>query len=830
MDFERWRKLEQIVRSAREREPGQRAAFLSDACGGDQDLLREAELLLAVTSAADEPSATITRDAEAPSGESPRKRLKPGTRLGRYEILSAIGAGGMGEVYRAHDPRLERDIAIKVLPERLARDPQAMSRFEREAKAVAALSHPNILAIFDVGSEKGISYVVTEFLEGETLGTRLRRGKLSWQEAVVMGIAIADALTAPHSKGLTHRDLKPDNVFLTAEHRVKLLDFGLARWRPEIMDPKNPGQETQTLTGMILGTPAYMSPEQARGGSIDWRSDIFSFGGVMYEMLTGQRAFRRGSQAETLAAILTETPTPLRQLEPSVPLSLERLVSVCLEKEPHDRLLDARELASALKAVREDSTPSGTSSISRSLAADTAINSIAVLPFLNATLDPELTYLTDGITENLINSLSQLQNIRVVARSTAFRYRGEEIDPEAVGRALNVKALLMGRVTRRGEVFNVQTELIDVRRGAQIWGQQYNHQPTDVFVVQETIAGEIAKTLRLKLSDEQRTRLTRRYTENAEAYKLYLRGRFYWNKRSPEGMKKGGEYFQLAIQTDPGYALAYAGIADSFALMGTYHIMAPGDAFPKAKAAALKALEFDDMLSEAYASLAYTQAFYEWEWESADLSFQRAIELSPSYGTAHHWRSVLLSAMGKTDDALASIRKALEVDPLSLPGSAQLAFTLYLSRHFEEAIGQARATLEMDPTFSLAHFFLGMSYLQVRDYDSAARSFQAAYDQTGISINLGGLGYAQAAGGHGDQARETIAKLTEARPKRYVAPLSIAFIFIGLGDLDQAFEWLRKGLEDRSWWLSFLKTDPIFDPLRLDPRMPALTSHLRLPA
>lgn len=827
MDFHRWKQLEDIVRSAKEREPDERSAFLVDVCAGDQELRREAELLLAVTSAGELP-ATITQDFETPPVQQPRKRLTSGTSLGRYEIAAAIGAGGMGEVYRAHDPRLGRDVAIKVLPERLARDPQAMARFEREAKAVAALSHPNIVAIFDFGSEKGISYVVTEFLKGESLGTRLRRGKIPWQEAVGIAMAIADALTAPHSKGLTHRDIKPDNVFLTAEHRVKLLDFGLARWRSKMIDPKNPGQETQTLTGMVLGTPAYMSPEQARGGTVDWHSDIFSFGCVLYEMLTGQRAFRRGSQAETLAAILTENPTPLRQLEPSVPPSLERLVSACIEKEPQDRLLDARDLSAALKAASEDATLSGGSSISTALV-DSAINSIAVLPFLNATLDPELTYLTDGISENLINSLSQLQNMRVVARSTAFRYRGEDIDPEAVGRTLNVRALLTGKVTRRGERFNVQTELIDVRRGSQIWGQQFNHEQTDVFVVQEMIAGEIAKTLRLKLSDEQRIRLTRRYTENSEAYKLYLRGRFYWNKRTPDGMKKGDEYFQLAIQSDPSYALAYAGIADSLGLLATYHALSPHDAFPKARAAALKALEIDQDLSEAHTSLAYTQAFYEWDWERAEESFQRSIDLSPSYANAYHWRSGLLCALGRPDEGAASSRKAMELDPLSLPINAQLSFNLYFARKYDEGLAHTLGMLEMDPNFATAHFFTGMMQAQMQRYGEAAAGFQKAYDLTGLPINLGGLGYAYARSGQQDQARRTVAELIESGTKRYVPPATVAFIFIGLGDFDEAFKWLKAGLEDRSYWMAFVNVEPIFDPLRSDPRFIEISSHLNLP-
>jgi serine/threonine protein kinase/Tfp pilus assembly protein PilF len=827
MDREQWRRLEEVFRSAQTQEPGSRNAFLDAACQGDEELRREVELLLANPPKSGPFDATA-RTVPTIIGHPRQTGLIADSYLGPYQILSVIGSGGMGEVYRAHDPRLGRDVAIKVPPERLSRDPQALARFEREARAVAALSHPNIIAIFDVGRDQGVSYIVTELLEGESLGARIRRGKMPWREAVDVGIAVAEALTAAHPKGLTHRDLKPDNVFLTADGRVKLLDFGVARFSPEVLGEEHSLAETLTLAGTILGTVGYMSPEQVRGEVVDPRSDIFSLGCVLFEMVSGRRPFHRASQAETIAAVLMQEPAALSESGASVPFDLERLVGGCLEKNPQNRFQSARAVVAALTTLKEHSgNLDSTSSVA--MPGDAAIDSIAVLPFWNASDNPELQYLTDGITESLINSLSQLRDIRVVARSTVFKYKAREIDPEVVGRALNVRAVLMGRVMQRGEALNVQSELVDIRKGSQIWGEQYNHKPTDIFVVQEVIAREITKKLRVKLSQEQKKRLTRRYTENSEAYQVYLRGRFYWNKRTPEGMRKAIDHFQLAIRQDPGYALAYAGLADCFTMLASYHLLAPGDAFAKAKSMASRALEIDKSLAEAHASLGYTRAFYDWDWAGAQLSFRRAIELSPSYGTAYHWRTTLFSALGRIDEAFSSVRKGLDVDPLSLPLNAQLAFTLHLARRYDEAVEQGQKTLEMDPSFALAQFFLGLSYVQRRDFDEAIASFQKAHELTGIPLVLGGLGHACAVAGRTDQARRTIAQLIEAGKERYVAPFSIALVHIGLNEFDQAFEWMQNGLEDRSWWLSMLKMDPAFDPVRSDPRFQVLTSHLHMP-
>jgi serine/threonine protein kinase/tetratricopeptide (TPR) repeat protein len=834
---ELWQKVQAVFQAARGLEPAERGPFLALACGSDQELRNVVEQLLAddLTQGGQRGARTVqhTEDAatiaSAHVASSQTARLLAGSQLGPYKLISGLGAGGMGEVYRAHDPRLGRDVAIKVLPEHLTDDPQALMRFALEARAVAALSHPNILAVFDMGIDQGISYVVTELLEGESLGERLRRGPLPWQEAVDYGIAVAQALTAAHSKGLIHRDLKPDNIFITSDNNIKLLDFGIVRWKSDVFTDGKLQVSGLTLAGTLLGTVGYMSPEQVRAEPVDAPSDIFSLGCVLYEMLTGRRAFRRHSAAETLAAILKEQPTQPSRIDPQIPANLDRIVLSCLEKNTGDRFHDAKAVDSALRAVSERAKSSEISALLPLVPRDTQIDSIAVLPFENGSGNPELEYLTDGITESIVNSLSQLGNMRVVARSTVFKYKAQRIDPEVAGRALRVRAVLTGRVTQRQELLTVQSELVDVLEGSQIWGDRYTHEFGDIFVVQEVIAREITQKLRLKLSQEQKERLTRRYTENSEAYQLYLRGRYYWNKRTPEWMRKGIENFQLAIESDPGYALAYAGLADCFALLGSYGALAPQDAFQKAKSSALKALEIDSTLAEARTSLAFTEGFYDWDWRAAQTSFLRAIELSPGYPTAYNWYAYVLMAHGLWDEVFVTIRRALDLDPLALVINAQMSWALHLSRRYEEAIQQAQKTLELDPNFGIAQLWLGLSHLQIGNFKDAIAALRSAHQILGgAPIVLGALGQTYAMAGLRSKALEAVNQLAEQAREQYVTPVATAVVFLGLGELDRAFESLEESLRDRSWWLAWLKVDPLFDAARSDPRLHPLLSRVGL--
>ncbi|HYM11707.1 MAG TPA: protein kinase [Bryobacterales bacterium] len=795
--------------------------------------------------------------------------LNSGTRLGPYEILAPLGAGGMGEVYRARDSRLERDVAIKVLPERLAKDPEALARFEREAKAVAALSHPNILAVHDIGKQGEVCFVVMELLEGETLRSRLKESALPWRKTVETGIAIAEGLSAAHSKGIIHRDLKPDNIFLTTDNRVKILDFGLARVRPGLSSKDetttagslpDPGK---TEPGTMMGTIGYMSPEQVRGELVEAPGDIFALGCVLYEMVTGKQAFGRNSAAESVAAVLKEEPPAISSSEKpgaaGAPPELERVIGHCLEKNPHDRFQSARDLAFALRAAsgssqtfRAEAAPAPKTPLIRlklwmaaAAAAvlllgalaffwysrDKGVDSLAVLPFANASRDPNAEYLSDGITEAIINNLSQLPNLGVMSRSSVFRYKGRDLDPQAVGRELRVRAVLVGRVVRRGDDLSISTELVDVRNDRQIWGEQYNRKFADILAVQEEISKVISDKLRLRLTGEEKQRLTRRHTENPEAYQLYMQGRYQWNKRTLEGMQQSIDYFQQAIAKDPRYALAHAGLADAYGLLASYNVLPAREVMPRAESAASKALEIDDSLAEAHASLGWAKLTHDWAWPDAEREFKRSLELNPNYAVARHWYGEYLMLMGRTEEALAQVKQAQQLEPLSPVISLATGSTLYYAGRYDEAIEQCRKTIAMDPNFVEAHVFLARAYEQKREYGGAMAELQKALELSeGNTNELAALGHAYAVAGKTAEAQKILADLQQRSEQTYVQPMWIAGIYIGMGNKDQAFEWLNKAYGDRSAWLIYLKADPIFNPLRSDARFADLVRRVGLPS
>jgi serine/threonine protein kinase/tetratricopeptide (TPR) repeat protein len=587
--------------------------------------------------------------------------LASGTHLGPYQILAPIGAGGMGEVYKARDPRPQRDVAIKVLPDHLSGDAHALARFEREARAVAALSHPNILAIFDVGNEAGVHYLVTELLEGETLRTRLRSAAFPWRKAAETGGAIATGLAAAHSKNVVHLDLKPENIFVTSDGRVKILDFGLAK----VAAPVASGDAGATLTlgaheaGMVVGTVGYMSPEQIRGDDAGPPSDIFSFGCVLYEMLAGRRAFQAPTQTETLSSILRDAPGELSSSGGQVPQELSRLIFRCLEKNPPERFQAARDLACALQTVLESSNSSPTPSPAA------PANSIAVLPFVDAGHNPDGEFLSDGITESIINSLAQLAQLRVAARSTVFRFKGKDVDPQAVGHQLQVRVVLTGRVMQRGESLVVSAELLEVASGSQIWGERYNRKVADIFALEEEIARRIFESLRVNLSGEERKRLAKRFTDDSEAYQLYLRGRHHWIKRTDDRMKKAADFFQQAIDKDAGYAPAYSGLADCYAVLSLFVILPPKHGWAKAKAAAAAAIALDPDLGEAHASLGIIRMYCDCDWVESEKEFRRAGELNPGYWVVPYWFSMVLTAQSRFEESAQQLQLAWQLEPLS---------------------------------------------------------------------------------------------------------------------------------------------------------------------
>ena len=784
--------------------------------------------------------------------------LVSGSRLGPYEIVQAIGAGGMGDVYRARDIRLERDVAIKVLPERFLRDPDARMRFEREARAIAALSHANILAIHDYGSTDQHTFIVTELLEGQTLRERILPGPLPWRKVVEIGAAVADGLAAAHARGIVHRDLKPANIFITTDGRVKILDFGIAQlMQPEARADADPSAEAtaplKTDPHAVVGTAGYMAPEQLRGEPVDATSDIFALGAVLYEMAAGKPAFIRNTVIDSLSAILTDTPDVFTTSNRVIPWELARVIQRCMEKNRQERFQSASDLSFALRAIGTSTSLSFEAPTHRKRrligwtavavaaiaaaasflvlrkvdvavrarsqpAAPRAIHSIAILPFVNATGDEEADYLSDGVTETLINTLAQVPGLRVMSRTSVFRYKDHLPTPSAAGHELGVSAVVFGRIESAGDRLVVSAELIDAGDGTQIWGNRYQTVRSDLYTVQQTITSEIARMLRLQLTGREQLLLTKRHTTDARAYELYLKGRFQWNKRNADGLYRAIEFFNQAIEIDPQFAVAYAGLADCYNLLDIWAGLPTNETFPRAKAAAQHALAIDDQLAEAHTSLAYAIETYEWDWTAAEREYRRALDLNPNYATARQWYAEMLTAVGRFDEASAQGRKALELDPMSPIINAVVAWNSTMARRYDDAIDQGVRTTRLFPDFMPGHAYLGLALLESGNARDAIAPLEKSQSLQNIIVVETWLIRAHRAAGDLVTADRMASRLEQRGRKEYLPPYYMASLFAHSGKTDRAFDELDRALRERTGALVWTKVDPALDPLRKDPR------------
>jgi serine/threonine protein kinase len=753
--------------------------------------------------------------------------LAPGYRLAQYEILEPIGAGGMGEVYRARDSRLDRDVAIKVMSPAVASDPEMRRRFETEARAIAALSHSAIVGIHELAVVNDVPVAVMELLQGETLRTRLKAGPLTWRETVHIASTMADGLAAAHARGIIHRDLKPENVFLTSDGAVKILDFGLALQR-DILPTEQGPTIIHTAPHVVMGTFGYMSPEQVSGARVDARSDIFALGCLIYEMASGRPRFAGNTAQEIIAQLLNESTPDLTVLDVLQPRELRTIVSRCTERVPSRRFESASDVAMALRALL---TGSAAEVLDNPQRMKPRGKSLAVLPFVNAGADPSIEFLTNAITENIINSLSQLRGLRVVPRSLVFRYKGLQSDPSTIGLALNARTILTGRVSQQGDTLIIQAELVDTSTESQLWGEQFRLKLTELANVQQEIAWQISEALRLKLTTAQKRKLRKRAAVDPVAYQEYLRGRHFFGLWTAEGFRRALEHFDKAIDQDPTYAPAYAGLGDVIGSMSYYGFFAPEDGFPRAQAAAEKALSLDPDLAEAHATLALGSLFYQWKWDQAEQHFKDSIRLNPKLATVRAFYAIFLASAGRHEEAIAEARIGRQLDPLSPLVNMSVGWALYFSGRLDETITELVRTRDLLPTDSREELdsALIIAYELVGRFEEAGR-LAGSSRCFGVTLDTNALMQAWREGGIQGYWRERLASVERATPTAMpMIHFSYGVVLAQLGRFDDALGHLETLVNLRSGGPVFFAVDPALAPLRGHAGFEALVDRIGTP-
>ena len=738
-------------------------------------------------------------------------QLTEGASVGHYIILAPLGSGGMGEVYLAEDTQLNRRVALKFLATHLLSDPDCVARFKREAQAAAKLNHPNIVIIYEVSEFNGRPFFAMEYVDGQSLRELIKGKELPIDRVIELATQICEGLHKAHQSGIVHRDIKPANILIDADGRVKILDFGLATVQ---------GYDHLTKTGSTLGTIGYMSPEQVRGEQVDHRTDIFSLGVVLFELITGRQPFMSDNDAATSRNISDHDPEPLARYKAGVPDDLQRIVIKMLAKDKNYRYQHVDDLLADLKRLRQQPV----------VQVRTEQPSIAVLSFTNLSSDPEQEYFCDGMAEEIINALSHMENLQVVARTSALSFKGQAIDVREIGRRLGVKTVLEGSVRRSGNRLRITTQLVDVASGYHLWSEKFDRDLEDVFVIQDEISLAVVENLRVRLQIGDETRLAKRHTDDPIAYGLYLKGRYFWNKRSEESIKKAISLFQQATQADSGYAPAHAGLADCYIILGYYDILPPKEAFPAAKAAAEKAIGFDGSLAEAHTSLASVRLYYDWDWQGAEREFKNAIEFNPGYSTAYQWYAEYLAFMGRYDESIAMGKRSMELDPLSPIIASNLAGFYWIAGQYETAIEEYRKTLEMDPNLGVARTYLGLTYAAVEQYDEAITEIQKGIELSGgdDSPHQGILGTIYGLAGRIDKGQQLLDRVIALSKHRYISPFQIATTYLALGQKEMAYKWLDRAYAERDHWIVSVKVNPMFRSLRTDARFIALLRKMKL--